>query len=359
MENILLFSDAHIHTHKNSLKRLKHCLDSLRWVFDTAIQRNIKDIVFLGDLFQDREEIQVLPYQKTFEVINEFAGGNNPKVNLYLLIGNHDMWYADKTDVSSIYPFGAIKNVKIINKCETINIAGLDIDFLPFTLNPLKSLENFQESQSKVLCGHLALDGAKLNAFYNTQADISVEYEGDMVAVGCEKFHKWEKVFLGHYHCEQKIENIEYVGSPLQLNFAEAFQKKHIIILNTETLQQEYVENTFSPKHLIIDEDEINKYELNNTFVKLKPKDMSSCDLVDIKSNLLKENDILSFEFASTSKNNEDNSLIQHIDDVKNILSYNQDEMIDAYIKAAGTDGLDEQLLRQVGKKFCQKNQIN
>ena len=236
MSNILLASDLHVHSHKNSQRRLIHCLEALEWIFKTAIERKIKNVLFLGDLFQDREKILTLPYQLTYEIINKYCGKNGKGINLYLLVGNHDMWFADKSDISSVYPFGSIENVKIISRCETHNIEGLNVDFLPFTLNPPKSLAEFKK-RSPILCGHIALDGAQLNTFFKTQADVSVEYDGDMVKVDSSLLKDWQRVFLGHYHGEQRIEHVEYIGSPLQLNFAEAFQKKHIIILDTDDLQ--------------------------------------------------------------------------------------------------------------------------
>ncbi len=359
MAKVLLFADAHIHTHKNSLRRLQHCLDALKWVFQTAVDRGIKDVIFLGDLFQDREKIQVLTYQRTYEIINKYAGGDSPKINLSLLVGNHDMWYADKTDISSVYPFGSITSVDIIHKCCTRTIGGLDIDFLPFTLNPIEAIQDFKATPtakpSPVLCGHIALDGAKLNSFY--QADVSVEYDGDMVKVGSDKFQSWQRVFLGHYHGEQRIGQVEYVGSTLELNYAEAFQEKHIIVLDTETLETEYIKNTFSPRHLIIKEDDLHKYDLNNAFLRLIPSDISAADLMDMQKQLMEDNSILTFEFSSKpGKDDEDTK--KHIEDIKSILSQDQEEMLAQYAKAVGYGDLEYDKLIKIGVEFCQKSQI-
>lgn len=363
MGKILLASDIHVHTHKNSLRRLQHCLDALKWIFETAIERDIKDVVFLGDLFQDREKIQVLCYLRTFEVIQKYT----KDLNLYLLVGNHDMWFANKTDVSSIYPLGALENVRIIRNCETININGLDIDFLPFTLNPLKSLEAFSNKNSRVLFGHIALDGAQLNTFYKTQAEVSVEYDGDMVKVDTNQFTPWERVFLGHYHGEQRIGHVEYVGSPLQLNFAEAYQEKHVVILDTDNLSTEYVENTFSPRHLILVEGESidfndgniqTKLDLNNTFVKFMPKDIASADIVDVRNNLIENFNILTLELMSP-KAAEDESTKVKVEDAQSILMQDREGMLEEYMKVVGIpDGLDFEKLLNVGKQKCQKSQV-
>jgi len=350
MPQILLFSDIHIHPHKNSQKRLQHCLDALKWVFDVAVERHIEDVIFLGDLFQDREKIQVLPYQRTFEIIQEYT----KKLNLYLLIGNHDMWFADKTDISSIYPLGALENVTVISKPTPLKISGCDFDFLPFTLNPLDDIKMFREP-NRVLCGHLALDGAALNLVYNTRADVSVEHEADMVKVDANLFSGWKKVFLGHYHGAQKIgEGIEYVGSPLQLNFSEAMQKKHIVIFDAETLETEYVDNTFSPRHLVIKRSQLDDYDLSNTYLKVEPEDIAEDDLVELKQTLLESHDILTLEFLPAKKEQES----QQIEDAKSIMTNDRLELLKRYVNAVETE-LEKEKLIEIGEYIWNKSQFS
>jgi len=223
MSKILLFSDAHIHMHKNQLSRLEDCLQVLRWVFETAKSRGIDTIVFAGDLFQDRQKIHVISYEKTFRVIQEYCGwlDKKPSIMLYLLVGNHDMWFSDKWDVSSVGPLMAVENVRVIDRpCSIAVTNDCTIAFLPYTKNPVGDVKTYFPKKNDILVSHCSVDGAKLNSFYNTKAEISVEYEGDMVKVGVDTFTGWKRVFLGHYHCSQKLNDVvEYIGSPLELNF--------------------------------------------------------------------------------------------------------------------------------------------
>jgi DNA repair exonuclease SbcCD nuclease subunit len=108
---ILIFSDLHIHPHKRSTDRLDDCIKVLDWIFDTAAARQIKNIVFLGDLFHDRQKIDVLTYQKTFEVFEKHL--LNKEINLILLLGNHDIWHYQKLDVSSVNPLRSLPGIKL------------------------------------------------------------------------------------------------------------------------------------------------------------------------------------------------------------------------------------------------------
>lgn len=352
MAKYLIASDAHIHPHKNSLQRLEHCLDALEWIFLSAVQHDVKDVLFLGDLFQDRQKIQVLPYHKTYAIFQKYAAQG---LNVYMLVGNHDMWYADRCDISSVFPFNAIKNVTVIAQPTTLEISGTKFDFLPYTHNPLESMKTF-EQPSRVLLGHVAIDGAKLNTFYKRIAEISVEYEGDMVAVNAAQFSKWERVFLGHFHAAQKIDNVEYVGSPLQLNFAEAFQEKHILILDGDTLKVEYLKNEFSPRHYIITDDELDKFDLRNSFVRIEPKDIASSTLVDIQNDLLKNRQALSVEVGDTPSNLNEQ---QEVDDAKSIMmSKDKFSMLVDYLEVIDCSPLNKDRLLEVGKALIEKSQV-
>lgn len=343
---ILMFTDLHIHAHKQSLQRLQDCLDVLRWTFQTARDKGIKDVLFLGDLFHDRQKIQVITYHNTFQIFNEYKD-----LNIKLLLGNHDLWFYDKWDISSVMPLSALSNVEVIDKPSTLNIAGLNIDFLPFTHNPIDVLKVF-ENKSSVLCGHIALDGSTLNALYSTTAEVSIESEKDVVKVSKEIFEGWKKVFLGHYHCGQKVDDkIEYIGSPLQLSFNEAFQRKNIVVLNTENLKCEYIENTFSPKHLIIRSDEANITNLDNCFVQIQVEDVDSSDTIDTRKQITEKYKPNSLEFKEI-KNKEIKESHQSL---QNKFDLHDGSTLEKYIKSVGTE-LNYQTLLQIGIDICHED---
>ncbi len=342
---ILVFTDLHITSHKNSLQRLQDCLDVLKWTFQTARERNIKDVLFLGDLFHDRQKIQIIAYHNTFKIFKEYDD-----LNIKLLLGNHDLWFYDKWDVSSVMPLSGLSHVEVIAEPTTLKIADLNIDFLPFTHNPIEILKQFNP-KSPVLCGHIALDDAMLNSLYATTSEVSVENEKDVVKVNKEVFSEWKKVLLGHYHCSQKLDNVEYVGSPLQLNFNEAFQTKHIAILDTKTLQLEYVENTFSPKHLILREDEVERNNLDNCFVQIQVENIDSSNIIDLRKKITEESKTNSLEFKGMKTKNiqEHNETLQHKFD------FGSGDCLEKYIKITNTD-LDHKDLLNIGMEIINAN---
>jgi DNA repair exonuclease SbcCD nuclease subunit len=160
MAKALLYTDLHIHSHKDSVKRLDDCLQVLKWVFDQAAQKKVDHVIFLGDLFHDRNKIDVMVYTKTFQVFKE-AMSNNPSFDVHLLVGNHDMYLKETWEINSVAPLTAIQGVNIIDHPRTITFSGVDLDFCPHTENPIKELAGFDgRKKRRLLFGHMSVHGA-------------------------------------------------------------------------------------------------------------------------------------------------------------------------------------------------------
>lgn len=355
----IIFSDIHINSHKKSIDRLEDCIEVLDWVFKSAIEKNVNNIIFLGDLFHDRQKIDVLTYHKTYEILEKHLLKN--EINLYLLLGNHDLWHYEKTDVSSVNPFRNLPGVQVIDKpCVKKISDDYLFAFLPFTHNPLEDLKQIEKEWKleckknkidpiKILGGHIAVDGAVWNVKYGTFSEVAIEHDGDMIKIGSNVFSYWEKVFLGHYHAEQKLSNkVEYVGSPLQLNFGEAFQKKHIVLYDFSNNEIEYIDNNFSPKHYIISENDLEKYDLKGNFIRLEVDDVSSSTISEVRKNLIENKEVASMEIKQAAKKEQEHSIV----DAKSILS-KEDEMLEKYLEQVNVD-LDKKRLLEIGKSIIE-----
>jgi DNA repair exonuclease SbcCD nuclease subunit len=376
MTKALVFSDAHIHPHKRSTERLNHCVEALRWVFQTAIDRKIKHVIFGGDLFHDRQKIDVLTYQRTFELFEEFLLEKGemvthfeqsvyvPPFQVYLLMGNHDMFHFQKWDISTLNPLRNVEGVWVINKPSVQMVGDQLVGFLPYTHDPIKDVAEVQElwqqehkirgldsTMQKVLVGHVAVDGAVWNVKHGTTSEVTVEHDGDMTTVGPEQFDWWDRVWFGHYHAEQKLnDRVEYIGSPLQLSFGEAFQKKHILIYDFEKKKSEYIKNDFSPQHYIIKQDELDHYDLEGNFVRVVVDDIASSDVLEMQKELLDSKNVGTLEIKQAPKNEE-----HVVTDAKAIL-LKEEEMLEKYVEQVDVGELDEKKLLLIGKQICQES---
>lgn len=354
MSKSLIFSDIHIHGHKDRTERLKDCLEVLEWVFKTAADRDCKYIFFLGDLFHERSKIDVMNYLHTFEVFIKHMLEDASDREMFLLVGNHDMYHKERWDVNSVKPLSAIPRITVVQNPTSMTLGGRKIDWLPHAENPLESLNEFKKKGvGDILFGHMAVSGALTNTFYGVRSDVIVEYDNDMVQVDANLFDPWKMTMLGHYHGAQKIsQKAEYVGSPLQLTFGEAFQEKHIIILDLETMEKEYIVNNFSPKHLIVSEQDVENeaYNLNGQFVRIAVENMGKKDLIDLQRKIAKESKPLTVDLKQVDKKigEQDATLVE---EAKAVLT-DIKQMLKQYIKDKGVpDGLNENDLFSAGEE--------
>lgn len=355
MSKALVFTDLHLHSHKDRIERLHDCVEVLDWVFRQAKEHGCDHIFFLGDLFHERSKIDVLNYLRTFEVFMRHMMAHDA-AEVHLLVGNHDMYHKERWDVNSVRPFSAITGVNIIQEPTQMEIGGRKIDWMPHTENPIKELAALKKKYNgagDVLLGHMAVHGAALNTYFGTRSDVIVEYDNDMLPVDVTVFDDWKMTLLGHYHGAQQLNHkVEYVGSPLQLSFGECFQQKHVLILDLDTLEKTYVVNDFSPKHLIVTQEDVENecYDLNGNFVRIVVADMGQKDLVDLKRKIAKENKVLSLDLKQKDKKiGEDDATV--VEDAKSILE-DTASMLERYIKDKGVpQGLDVDHLRATGQK--------
>jgi DNA repair exonuclease SbcCD nuclease subunit len=354
MAKALVFSDLHLHGHKDRVERLQDCLDVLEWVFKTAAERNVDYIFFLGDLFHERAKIDVMNYLRTFEMFMTHMLEDASDRQMYLLVGNHDMYHKERWDINSIKPLSAIPRVSIIQSPVSLVLGGKKIDWLPHTENPIEELNNFKKNGvGDILFAHMAVSGAQTNTFYGVRSDVIVEYDNEMVHVDAGLFEPWKMTMLGHYHGAQNLTaKAEYVGSPLQLTFGECFQQKHLIILDLDTLQKEYVVNEFSPKHLIVSEQDVENqaYDLTGQFVRVAVENMGKKDLIDLQRKIARESKPLTVDLKQNDKKieDEDSSVII---EARSILMDTK-HMLEQYIKDKGVpDGLDAKKLVLAGEE--------
>lgn len=347
---VLLTADLHLDAHKNSYDRLHDGLRVFDWINETAIAHGCECVNFIGDLFQHRQKIQVYVYQKVFEVFQKYIG----KMKWNVLVGNHDMWFAEKWDVSSVMPLNALPNVNVIYSPQSMEIGGRHFDWLPYVKNPVKAIDGFfgQNRKGRILCAHIAVDGAKLGSAGQT-SEVSVEFEGDMTKVAPEAFKGWQYVFMGHYHHAQFLdERMQYVGSPYQINFAEAGHTPHLVILDLDTMTLEYVENTFSPRHLIVNEDELAEADMANNFVQIRG-DLTKFDEFEIQKSLAKDVRSIGFQAKKLKETPSEHS------EIRERFNLAEGKTIERWIDAVGCLGLDRNELRSVGMEIVDECQGN
>ncbi len=242
---ICVISDIHIGIHQSSSVWHKIVIDFAEWLKEKLNTQGIKDIVIAGDIFHDRNEVSVLTMHiatKFFKILKEF--------NIIILVGNHDAYYRERSDVNSIDMFNEWDNITIINKLTTIEAFDRTITFVPWA-TPVKEIPN-----SDLIFGHFEIASFKMN-------------KSKICAHGLNSIdllNKSRLIISGHFHFydERNYTNgtIIYTGCPFQLDWGDSNTTKGIHFLNLKNSDREFIPNEMSPKHIKFKLSEV----LNNDF---------------------------------------------------------------------------------------------
>ena len=229
MSKKAIISDLHIGNLKDSPLYHTIHLDYARWLRDTLKGLNISDIIIAGDFFHNRSSISLLTLNVGhlfLDILKDFQ--------VTITSGNHCSFYLDHSEVTSLSIFKTRKNVRIIDE-EVTPID--DIVYCPWGT----SLEQIPFN-SKIVIGHWDVQSFEMS-------------KGKLSTHGLKAAELMERcliAFSGHYHKPQQRfygeRTFYYLGSPMQLNYGEAYNDNFIHILDTDTLEVEKIENIVSPR---------------------------------------------------------------------------------------------------------------
>lgn len=232
---IALVSDIHMGVHQSSDAWHQISLDFARWLKDTLQEKNIKDIVILGDVLHDKDEVAVTTLDiltDFFKILEDF--------NIIITIGNHDCYYMKRSDVHSLGSLGEWPNIEIIDKPISVNLFNKTLTFCPWHTNP------DDIPKSDIIFGHFEINSFMMNGGY-------VCKDGIESSVLLEKA---PFIISGHFHGteirEYKKGRIVYTGSPYQQNWGEANDPKGVYILDMPKNKLTFIDNNKSPKHIKI-----------------------------------------------------------------------------------------------------------
>ena len=235
----ILFSDLHLGIRDNSEIWLEASMRLVYSIIKEAKRRGIKNIIFAGDFFHDRKHInsKTLHYGRKFiEELKDF--------NVYLIPGNHDIFFKNSNEVMSVDVFKEYKHVTVL--------------WGNYKLDNITMIPWGQElpREAEVVIGHFEIngfvDGMPENKTFLNKSD----------------FKEYKKVFSGHWHTPKTIGNITYLGSPMQFTFADVDSKRGFYILDGS--ETEFIEFNDYPKYIILDaREELNPKLIEGNIVKV------------------------------------------------------------------------------------------
>lgn len=300
MTKIALISDIHFGVKKNSEKFLEFQKKFFyELLIPTIKQNNIDHLFILGDLFDNPENINVLVKNTVIKIFNKLIN-TFPHIKITFLVGNHDIYYKNTLETTSLSIFEHFPKIEVLKNIKEFIIDDKSILCVPWLVKNSKMHEEFDNiiNSNKVYdyCfGHFEINQFEI---------IPTIYENKGFPI--ELFKNFNKVFSGHFHIKNTIDNINYLGSPYQITWNDYGTTKGITILDVENSNVEFIENNICPKHLKIKLSEVIKDKnilktIKNNFIKF---------YWDVKINADKK---LEIEEKIKSLNSMDLSFIEEI----------------------------------------------
>jgi DNA repair exonuclease SbcCD nuclease subunit len=303
---IILISDIHFGVKGNSETYLNIIENFFNKTLLSVInERNINDVRILGDLFDNRNALNVRTINSVVKIF-KWYNENKPSVKFKILLGNHDQYYHNRLDINSLEILREFNNVKIITTVEEENIDGYKIISFPWLVQNTEPYVKFEEISTRDVKYDLCLGHFEINGF---EATPGITYDS---GTDSGKFKNFLRVFSGHFHLRRSDGHISYLGSPYPITWSDYGDIKGIHIYDIETRETEFIENKDSPQYIRITindliEKNLDKVKkINGNFVKLVV-DKKYADQIIIKA-------ISKVESMSPKRLDVENQIIDDID---------------------------------------------
>lgn len=249
MSKICILGDTHFGARGNSKIFHDHFERFYsEFLIPHLVENKISTIFQLGDLWDNRKAAHLYSVDRVKSYFFDALLKN--KIELYTLIGNHDIFYRESLSInSSTLLLNGYNNITIIDSPTNIN----GIDIIPWICkeNELECLDYISNSRSLVCMGHFEIQNFSM-------------YRGVESKDGLDPkmFSRYEYVFSGHYHHKSHKENIFYVGTPYELTWQDFEDPKGFHIFDTETRTIQFIENPYKTYYKIRYDDSIEFSDL-------------------------------------------------------------------------------------------------
>lgn len=256
LSKIAIIGDTHFGARNNNQKLVqffdKFYLDVF---FPFLVENDIKTVIQTGDLWDSRKSIIV---QSIYDARNYFFDRLVAHdIKMISILGNHDIVYRNTVEVnsSSVLLEGYSDHVSIIDKPTYFCSNKVKMLLLPWICedNEKEIQDAIETSTANYCMGHFELEGFDM---FKGQPS----HEGQEV----KNLDKFKQVFSGHYHHRSSKKNILYVGTPYEMTWMDFDDQKGFHVLDTETLELEFIKNPYVIHQKIIYDESIKTFDKEN-----------------------------------------------------------------------------------------------
>ena len=261
---IAIITDQHLDGRKGSQAFWNYFQKFYDDVFFPTLEKEGVKVVFdLGDTFDNRKSMDF----NTFNRIDSNYFQRLKDYQVHMILGNHCVYYKNTNKINSPeLLLEKYKNIKIYSEAEEIVMGKKKFLMLPWINreNQEDVLRRLETSEADICCGHLELTGFEMNPGFVMDHGMDSKL-----------FHRFKRVWSGHFHHRSKKGNIQYLGNPYQMFWNDYKDTRGFHIYDTESDRLKFVANPYEIFEKIFYDDAKNNYnksdvsDYKDKFIKL------------------------------------------------------------------------------------------
>lgn len=388
--NILVFTDQHFGVKGNSPSRQRMSAMAMKKVIDAVDEHNISACMFCGDYFHQRNALTI----DTLNIAHRCLQALAKKCKVYMILGNHDLFNKNSTDINSIRIFGDIDNLVVVDKPIEMLINSKKSLLVPW----LADLTTFKKDTYDFMFGHFDISSKFLIASYaqehskklqaSDELHNELDRDSDLASSSTSQdeldtslgsFIDLAKrnsvIFAGHIHQHKEMKvkgrNFIFVGSPYQQNLGDYGCKCGYYVISKNN-KWKFYEIYGIPKHVKVEcsrvlDAGIDKYDFsevhNNIVQKVYDVDVKAEDDLKISQKIAssKPYEELLPEYKVALDLSHDSEQSDEVAaEMQSLISKSKLDYIDSYVgqidsKVLESEGIERNKLLDVMHKYYVK----
>lgn len=345
---IAMLTDLHFGEKNNSVEHNESLLDFIDWFIEKCKENQVDQILCMGDYFHTRNKLDVLTIDYGREGIKKLKAAYDDVV---FLKGNHDLYYKNSNDVSSMNIFK--DEIAIVEdfQCTSDYDGNVNLLYTSWISSPEmwdRLVTRVNEGDINYIFGHFEFSGFRMNNHY-------VMEHGN----NHKQLKNATKVFTGHYHKRQEMDNVVYVGTPFPFNYSDVNDdERGMCILDTDTDEYWFINSGMNKIGEIDHESFMKQFEngdIDGTeFSALRVKiedDVDEATLNKIQYALSMMEGLKDYKVDYTPE--KINQYIQEEMDIQEV--ENIDQFVLDYLENSGSEDYDKGILKRLYKEQIEK----
>lgn len=255
----IVFSDMHCGLSGNKVSRLNICAKAVEEMTTFAEREGVENMIFGGDWFHSRSMLDNNTINVSLRLVSALA----KRCRLALIVGNHDAYLKNSTDINSINIFRDTPNVTVIDRPEEVLVNGQRFLLVPW----LSDMSKYSPESFDAMVGHFEISSKYLMQSYveehsaakasaadsaKVSAVLGKPKSADLIGNFVDLVRKGGTVYAGHIHTRKEFSvrdrDFVFIGSPYQQNLGDIGSDRGFYVLD-ESNTRKFVKIT-APEHV-------------------------------------------------------------------------------------------------------------